>query len=175
LQGGVVMVRLILTRLDKWLAKLTEALLWVIGIPFFAMLMVEVLLRKLANHSLFGVYELAGFLATWVSMLGAYLAYRNREMARLTFILEKLPLRWRHKVEIFNKLLVLAALVLLGVSGALFTMSPAVATQRAVAFNIPVIYAYLGVPAGILLMAFETVLLLLIKGVDTLNQDKEAI
>ncbi|MHB8170971.1 MAG: TRAP transporter small permease [Thermincolia bacterium] len=169
------MLGTVLLKLDAWLAWITEKLLWVVGIPFFAMIMVEVLLRKLANHSFFGVYELAGFLSSWVSMLGAYLAYRNREMARLTFLLDKLSPRRRHQVEVFNKLLVLAALIFLGVSGTFFIFSPAVSTQMAVAFEIPVIYAYIGIPIGMFLMAFETLLLLLIKGVNNSNTGKEAV
>lgn len=167
------MFRKILLTMDAVLAKASKLLLWIVGVPFFSALIMEVIARKVFNHSIFGVYEMEGFMATWVSMLGAYLAYRNREMARLGFILERLSPLWRHRLELLNKLLVFVALILLGISGLMFVTNPAVSAQSSISFGIPVIYAYVGIPIGIFLMAFETLLLLLIKGVDTLDQDNK--
>ena len=167
------MFKTVLLKIDSILAKVTTLMLWVVGVPFFSALMVEVVARKVFNHSIFGVYEMEGFMATWVSMLGAYLAYRNREMARLGFVLERLSPRWRVRVELLNKLLVFVALILLGISGILFVTNPAVSTQTSISYGFPIMYAYVGIPVGIFLMAFETLLLLLIKGVDTLEIDKK--
>ena len=169
------MVMTVLLKIDTWLAKISEVLLLVLGIPFFAALMVEVLMRKLANHSLFGVYELDGYIAIWISMLGAYLAYRKMELARLTSLINKLSLHWRHRVQVLNRMLILIALLILGISGILFILSPAVATQKSVSFGIPIIYAYLGIPVGIFLMAYETFLRVLIKDRDKLDEEMEGI
>jgi TRAP-type C4-dicarboxylate transport system permease small subunit len=169
------MLKPFVLKLDYGLNKIIEIFLVILGIPFFAMLMVEVLSRKLVNYSIFGVYELAGYLSIWFSMLGAFLGYRNRELARLTFLVKRLSPRWRKRVFIVNRLLILVALLLLSLSGVIFTFSPAVITQSSVSFEIPVYYFYLGIPAGLILMAFQTLIKLYINDSDSLIEETEVL
>lgn len=169
------MVRTILLKMDNWLAKLTEILLIIIGIPFFTMIIIEVLARKLASTSLFGVYELAGYLAIWIYMVGAYQAYRKGELARLTFLVKRLPSLWQKRIGLINQLMILIALLFLALSGLLFIFSPAVITQESVSFALPVFYFYLGIPVGLILMALRTLIQLFIRDDYSLCEETEVL
>ncbi|HWI54303.1 MAG TPA: TRAP transporter small permease [Desulfobacteria bacterium] len=169
------MIKPFLEKIDQKLSRVIEILLVVIGLPFFAMLMVEVLSRKLLNHSLFGVYELAGYLSIWFSMLGAFLGYRNRELARLNFLVKRLSPRWRRLVFAFNWLLVMTVLSLLAVSAVVFTYNPAIMTQTSVSFAIPIYIFYLGIPVGLILMAFQTLIQIFIRDIDSLMEETEVL
>ncbi|MBE3588523.1 MAG: TRAP transporter small permease [Thermoanaerobacteraceae bacterium] len=129
----------------------------VVMISFLAILILEVLMRKLFSRSLFGAYEVSGFLLIWISMLGGYLAYRGGEFVRLTLFLNILPAGLARKIEKAKQFVVMLLLAFLSVSGFMFVFSPAVMRQRSTAFHIPTVVGYLPIPLAFLLMIVASV------------------
>lgn len=140
--------------LAKVLATGVNALIISVLAPFFGLLIVEVLERKLAGRSLFGVYEITGFLMCWISMFGAYMAYRDKEFG-LSFLTEKFSPGVQRVINGIRAAIVLLVILFLGFSGLLFSMSPAVQSQVSTAFHIPAVFSYAAMPLAFLLMALH--------------------
>lgn len=141
--------------LAKVLAAGVNALVILVLTPFFGLLIIEVLARKLAGRSLYGVYEITGFLMCWISMFGAYMAYRDKEFVRLSFITEKFSPPVRRIVNGVRAAVILLILLFLGFSGFTFAMSPAVRSQASTAFHIPAIFSYIAMPLAFFLMVLH--------------------
>jgi len=123
--------------------------------PFLGLLIVEVLVRKLGGRSLYGVYEVTGFLMCWISMFGAYMAYRDKEFVRLSFVVEKFSTRVQRMINGIRAIIVLLLLMFLGFSGFRFSMSQAVQSQVSTAFHIPAVFSYAAIPLACILMALH--------------------
>lgn len=141
--------------LTKVLATGVNALIISVLAPFFGLLIVEVLARKLAGRSLYGVYEITGFLMCWISMFGAYMAYRDKEFVRLSFLAEKFSPGTQRMINGIRAIIVLMILLFLGFSGLRFSMSQAVQSQVSTAFHIPAVFSYVAIPLACFLMALH--------------------
>jgi TRAP-type C4-dicarboxylate transport system permease small subunit len=104
--------------------------------------------------------ELALFLLVWMVFLAGSLTIRRWENVRVTFFIEKLPLRTRICIECASKLLVLGflAFVLILAVQIIPKVGP---TETAPALNISMLYPQMGLMVGLALMVVQACGLLL--------------
>ncbi|MCS5695030.1 TRAP transporter small permease [Desulfofundulus thermocisternus] len=146
-----------LTRCVNVLSMLTGWLLTVTMIFFFLVMVAEVFVRKLAGRSLYGAYEVCGIFMIWISMLGAFVAYREGEFVRLDFVVESFPVAVKKMVELTRQVVVILLVVFLAFSGFTFVFSAPVLNQVTTAFQIPAIMGYLPIPLAFLFLVFACV------------------
>jgi TRAP-type C4-dicarboxylate transport system permease small subunit len=85
----------VMERSSKFVNKLVEYALFVLGFTMSAVVVAQVFFRYGLNHSLFWAEELSRFLVVWITFLGASVVYRRGRHAKIQI----LPERFRHGVR----------------------------------------------------------------------------
>ncbi|HER23479.1 MAG TPA: TRAP transporter small permease [Candidatus Atribacteria bacterium] len=116
---------------------------------------IGVFYRYILNNSLSWTEELARYLMVWFAYIGMAMAFRDESHVNVSFLVNYFPLIYQHIIKIVSYLLVLFFLI------TLFTQSLSVfrivKIQTSPSVQIPMIYPYLSVTFGALLMAIEVV------------------
>lgn len=140
------------------LATLTKAAVAVAMGAMAAIISAEVFFRYVLNSSLYFSEELSRFCFIWAGFLGASLAVRADGHIGLTLLVDRLsphPRRWMLAVA---KVLVLALLAVIIVTGA--SVLPDQWVQQTSTLGFSVFWFYLAVPVGAALMAIQVIALL---------------
>lgn len=116
---------------------------------------VGVFFRYVLNSSLPWTEELARYLMVWFAFIGMAMAFRDESHVNVSFIVNLFPLSVRHFIKLFSYVLVLIFLI------TLFSQSlnvfRIVKIQTSPSMRMPMIYPYLSVTFGSLLMAIEVI------------------
>lgn len=116
---------------------------------------IGVFYRYVLNNSLPWTEELARYLMVWFAYIGMALAFRDESHVNVSFLVNFFPLIYQHMIKIISYLLVLFFLVTLFAQS--LSMFRIVKIQTSPSVQIPMIYPYLSVTFGALLMAIEVV------------------
>ena len=110
------------------------------------------------NNSLPWTEELARYLMIWFAFVGMAIAFQEEGHVNVSFVVNLFPIAIRNFIKIFSYLLVIFFLI------TLFSQSlnvlRLVRIQISPALGIPMIYPYLSVTFGSLLMAIEVIRLI---------------
>lgn len=100
----------------------------------------QVLFRYTFNNSLSWTEEIAKFIFIWITFLGAALCFRDRMHLGVDFLVEKIPLKYKPFLEIFNTLVITifnGIMIIIGFSWVINvsgTISPAVGLPLNIVF-----------------------------------------
>jgi TRAP-type C4-dicarboxylate transport system permease small subunit len=111
--------------------------------------------RYVLNNSLSWTEELARYLMVWFAYIGMAMAFRDESHVNVSFLVNYFPLIYQHIIKIISYLLVLFFLITLFSQS--LSVSRIVKIQTSPSVQIPMIYPYLSVTFGALLMAIEVV------------------
>lgn len=100
--------------------------------------------------------EIARFLLIWISLLGAAVAYRNKDHLGFDLIVSKVPIRHQSKIAAFNSLVAcFLAIVVLGIGGGNVVYIVYTLEQYSSVLGINMAYIYMVIPVtGILFLLF---------------------
>jgi len=114
-----------------------------------------VFFRYVLNNSLSWTEELARYLMVWFAFIGMAIALRDESHVNVSFIVNLFPLSIRHFIKLVSYTLVLVFLIILFSQS--LNVFKIVKIQTSPSIRIPMIYPYLSVTFGSLLMAIEVV------------------
>ncbi len=106
MQKLIVLIDKYLTKIDKYLTKTVESVLSLLFVLIFLMVFNQVVLRYLFSASIMGTAELFTVLFAYASALGTAVMIRHREHIKISFFLDKLPLRGKKFVLTINYILI---------------------------------------------------------------------
>ena len=130
--------------------KITDNILATLLGLIVIIMFTQVLFRYAFNNSLSWTEEIAKFLFVWITFLGAAICFREKMHLGVDFLVQKVPLRFRKYLLVFNTLIIILfniLMVLIGFSWVINvsgTLSPAVGLPLNIVF-----YAALPVSAVI--------------------------
>ena len=122
--------------MKKIAEKVLSIFLGLIVLIMFA----QVLFRYMFNNSLSWTEEIAKFIFIWITFLGAALCFRDRMHLGVDFLVEKLPLKYKPILVIFNTLVITifnGIMIIIGFSWVIDvsgTISPAVGLPLNIVF-----------------------------------------
>lgn len=116
---------------------------------------IGVFFRYVLNNSLSWTEELARYLMVWFAFIGMAIALRDESHVNVSFIVNLFPLSIRHFIKLVSYTLVLVFLIILFSQS--LNVFKIVKIQTSPSIRIPMIYPYLSVAFGSLLMAIEVV------------------
>lgn len=107
----------------------------------------SVIMRYVFKSAPFWAEEVARYLLVWTSLLGASIAFENREHVGIEFITDKLPSKIKNKLLLIMDILTLiffTFVIIYGIKATILgwkTVSPATGIRMS--------FPYLGIPVGI--------------------------
>lgn len=111
-----------------------------------------VIFRYFLNSPLTWSDETATFLLVFITFFGCYVALKDRILARIEIIVERLPAIHRKIVVLASNLMVLTLLVAVIYFGAVLGMSPVIMLQKTPALELPFVWFYAVIPVTALFM-----------------------
>jgi TRAP-type C4-dicarboxylate transport system permease small subunit len=144
----------VLIRVLEWIVV---ALMGVIT----TILIAEVTLRGLADHSLIITDELARYLMVWTAMLAASLLVYENGHVRITLLLDAVSPRKAAVLYMISELVVLCFLAVLILSSLL--LIPSVRGQHTVTLGVSMVWFHAALPIGGALMFVLTVRALILR------------
>ncbi len=137
--------------LERVIATVCQALLWLSATVIFVILVVNTILRYATGASLQWANEVPELLFPWLVMSGVVLAAQHSAHITTSFLVEKLPLRARQGCSVFGWLLVCALYATL--ARATWLMLEIVHDEKSPILQIPGSVTYACVMAGMAMLA----------------------
>lgn len=158
-------------RWDARITRLTEYVVFAIGVVFTLLVSLEVISRFVFDFSIYFINALSTFLLVWFFLLGAGLAMKYGAHIGFEMLVGNLPRRAVVVVEWFGHLfsLTFLAFVLIGSIEAL----PVALEQLEPALDVTVFWSFLAIPVGFVLILYHYVSAILFRYV--LGQDKPSM
>jgi TRAP-type C4-dicarboxylate transport system permease small subunit len=122
----------------------------------FMIVMLGVITRYIMKSPFFWTDELSRYLMIYMVFLGSTLSFRAEKHPSLTFIIDKLPAKWRFAWDSIIDILLLAVLVMLTIGGWEMMTSKPIGTTAAL--RIKYTWVYLTIPLGGVSMIAEIAL-----------------
>jgi len=119
---------------------------------------IGVFFRYVLNNSLPWTEELARYLMIWFAFIGMALALKEENHVNVNFILNLFPLSIKRFIKLVAYIIVLFFLIILFSQS--LNVFKVVKIQRSPAMRIPMIYPYLSVALGAILMTIELIYLI---------------
>jgi TRAP-type C4-dicarboxylate transport system permease small subunit len=119
---------------------------------------VGVFFRYVLNNSLPWTEELARYLMVWFAFIGMAIAFREEEHVNVSFVVNLFPISIRNFIKVVSYLLILFFLITLFFQS--LNVLRVVRIQTSPSLGMPMIYPYLSVTFGSLLMVIEVISLL---------------
>jgi TRAP-type C4-dicarboxylate transport system permease small subunit len=117
-----------------------------------------VFFRYVLNDALPWAEEADRYMFIWLSFVGASITMRHKAHIAVDLLVRYVPLAWRARLALLSLACVLAFLgVVFWASGPVLELT---SETRATATDIPMIWVYLAVPTGCLLIGIETLRLM---------------
>lgn len=138
---------------DRWILRITEAAVFVVGISFTAMLALEVVSRYVFDLSLFFINAIARFLLVWFFLLGAGLALRQGAHVGLELVVSRLPPRLAWGMFIFTQAFILVFFLQMVWSG-YHALGPAMG-QFESSLGVTLVWVMLAFPVGFALLIYH--------------------
>ncbi len=99
--------------------------------------------------------DLLTYSFTWLSLLAAAYVFGRREHMRMGFLVDRLPERWRHYLEIGMEVLIMIFVAVVMVYGGIFIVRLTM-SQMTASLGIPMGIVYLAVPlSGITIVLYN--------------------
>ena len=143
--------------LKKIWYHLEEFVLLPILVFQLGLIFVQVVLRYVFHNSLSWSEELARYLFVWLMWFGVSYAARNRTHLRVTMLRDKLPAKVGAALELFVTVVWLCFGVWVVFKGIEMVQSILKFKQVSAALQLPMQYAYAGVPLGAGLMCLRLI------------------
>ncbi len=140
---------------SDWANRVTEILLFIVGLNMALIIGAQVFSRYVLNHSLFWSDEVGRICLVWISFLGASAAYKRHAHIGVDFLVARLSYHLRIRFAVFGVLLSLlffAVLVLYGIIFALF-----ISGQKTAALGLPLSLTYSAIPLSGMLFSLHAV------------------
>lgn len=159
LEGVKVMkVLKALERVDLFLAKVLG---WIVGFVLYAMMLlvfINVIFRYFLNRPIVWAEEVSVLMLVFTALFGSYVGMVDRRMARITAIVNKVPMPWKKALNLLAQLFIVYLLVFLVVFGIQFVLTPYMLTQKTATLRFPMWIFYSFVPIASGLMLFHMIL-----------------
>jgi TRAP-type C4-dicarboxylate transport system permease small subunit len=153
-----------LTTLGKLIDKIGRWLIQLVVAVMVTSVTMQVVYRYFLKNPLIWAEELARYCLVWMTFIGAAVALRSGELACVDLFINKLPMQWRKAAAYIVKGINTFLLAFLLYYSIQMIRLPGVTNQLSPALRIPMHFVYLGVPLGIGLMLFQSILQLLPAG-----------
>ncbi|HOV38224.1 MAG TPA: TRAP transporter small permease [Spirochaetales bacterium] len=143
-------------RLLDFLFNVTEIITNICMVLLFLVVNIGIFSRYIFLSPFAWTEELALFLLTWMVFLAGSKLIRKWENIRVTYFLEKLPIKLANYIEFITKILVLVFLVYAMVLA--INVIPKVGpTEKAPALGIPMTIPQMGLVVGLVLMFIQMI------------------
>jgi len=149
---------ILLGKIYKFVEKTEEIVIIILLSAMVINVTLGVFCRYVLNSSLSWTEELARYFMVWFAYIGMALAFKDESHVNVSFIVSKFPLYLRHIIKLVVYVLVLCLLVVLFVQS--ISLLKIVRIQTSPSVQIPMIYPYLSVTIGALLMMIEVIKLM---------------
>lgn len=150
---GYVMKQMILITAD-WADKLTKVLVIALLATMVVIITMEVLCRYLLKIPMVWSEQLASYIMVWLAFLSASIAFREGAHIGMTLLSSRFTGLLSKAVQIISHLLVLIFLVFLAWWGVKHSMD-VIGQKSPVVFNISMMWPYLAIPTGAILMIVQ--------------------
>lgn len=149
-------MRRLAAAIDRLAEALCRSVCWLLlglGVIMSVIVLLQVFFRFVVYMPFPWSEEIARYLMIWVGMLGSFVALRKGRHIGVSFLVDRLPAAVTRVLTPFIQFALIAFLAVIAVQGwklALFN-----AAQKSPAMMIPMVYPYLAIPVGALLMILE--------------------
>lgn len=143
--------------LKKIWYHLEEFILLPILVFLVCLIFVQVILRFVFSSSLTWAEELARYLFVWLMWFGVSYAARNRTHLRVTMVRDKFPVKISETIELIVTIVWLLFGIWVAYKGIQMVQSIMQYKQVSAALQLPMQYAYAGVPLGAGLMCLRLI------------------
>jgi len=143
----------------KTVGKLESAVRWIVLVLLIIMvvdIITAVFFRYVLQNSIFWAEELSRYLMIWAGMLGAGLAMKDDAHIGIDFVVRALPNSIQFIAKVIAKLVVEIFLIVVFIESIDYLKTLSI--QRSAALEIPMALPYLSVTAGMVFMAIENIL-----------------
>lgn len=144
-----------LAKLKSYLDRTIDWAVVGLVVAMVAVAFYQVVMRYIFNNAPSWSEELARYLFVWLVFLASAIAFRGGAHLGIDYFVNLFPVRVRSFFRVAIGLLLCVALLFLAVKG--FNVATLVQRQLSAAMRMPMIYAYLAIPVGALLMLLEVV------------------
>ena len=118
----------------------------------------QIFLRYLLNISFYWIPELARYILVTFSFFAGSMALRRNELAGISLVMNKIPIRIRRWID-FAAILLVILFCIMGITYGFKTAILILQTgQASPAMQIPIGFAYLPIPIALLLMLFNSLI-----------------
>lgn len=155
------------SQIDLFIRRVTAGLVILLMGAMTVSTLLGVFYRYVLNAALIWPEELARYAMVWVTCLGSSLALRHGDHVAVEFVVQRFPPRLRHWVIFGGRLLILAFLLLMVLSGT--NMTQLVTHQKSAALEISMSIPNLAIPLGGGLMIYHLLVLMVRRETKTLH------
>jgi TRAP-type C4-dicarboxylate transport system permease small subunit len=141
--------------------RLEKILVNIILIIMLVSMVLGVLFRYVLNAPLTWSGEITIFALVWVTFIGGSMSIKKQQAVAVTLLTDKLTGNARKIVIVLGLFLSVVFTVILCCLSIKWILSPNIFVQKSDSIQVPMIYAYLSVPVGILFMAIHSIHLFL--------------
>jgi len=119
---------------------------------------INVIFRYFINSPITWGEEVSVFLLMFIALFGAYVGIYECRMARITAIVNIVPIFWRKAFNLIAQFIIIYLLIFLVVYGFQFISTPYMLTQKTSTLRLPMWIFYSFVPISALLMLYHMIL-----------------
>ena len=148
-------------RVDNTLVNIMRVVVASIICIELLLLFTGVIARYFFHHSIMWIDEIASYLLVIVTFLGAYVALKDRSLAAVTAMVDKLPFVPQKIVKTVANVCIIILLVAITYYGIYLCMQPAITKTLTPILRLPLAYFYAALPLTSILMFCHMVLLLI--------------
>lgn len=148
----------LLEKVDLFLAKVLG---WIVGFVLYAMMLlvfINVIFRYFLNRPIVWAEEVSVLMLVFVALFGSYVGMVDRRMARITAIVNRVPMPWKKALNLCAQLFIIYLLIFLVIFGVQFILTPYMLTQKTATLRLPMWVFYSFVPIASGLMLFHMIL-----------------
>lgn len=149
-------MRRLAAAIDRLAEALCRAACWLLlglGVIMSIIVLLQVFFRFVVYMPFPWSEEIARYLMIWVGMTGSFVALRKGRHIGVSFLMERLPAAVTRVLTPLIQLALIAFLAVIAVQGGKLAFFNA--AQKSPAMMIPMVYPYLAIPVGALLMILE--------------------
>lgn len=150
----------IINRIDDFLTKLEENLIFVFLFLMLAIVFWGIVNRFVLKHSLPWSEELSRYLMIWGTFIGASLGVKKATHISIDALTIYLPEKWSKIITLVSYILSLIFTILLLKIGFPFLLKLIATNQLSPAMRMPIYIAYAAVPVGMLFMSIRYLILI---------------
>lgn len=114
----------------------------------------DIVLRAF-GYALYWADELSRYLFVWITFVGAGVALKKAELTNVTIVIDRLPSLLRRILSVVVRIAAMVFLVVIAIYG--FKLGLAQKTQVSPNLQLPMIWPYLAVPVGSVVMIFHLI------------------